>query len=194
LVAALYALLAVRGVFSGPTVPGTIGLALFAQMHGGTAAVDVPPIPALLGLGGSLQLGLPITSFALLPFLASLLAARFVAHRARTASLFVLAAAVAYALVVAALAIIGAASSGSGAVTVRFAPDPLSVALRGFLWVGLGAMLGAAASRGPLLPAWARQVLRGALWAVGISLAVVLVLAVGVPSRRAATSTSLECR
>jgi hypothetical protein len=108
--------------------------------------------------------------------------------------LFVLAAAVAYALVVAALAIIGAASSGSGAVTVRFAPDPLSVALRGFLWVGLGAMLGAAASRGPLLPAWARQVLRGALWAVGISLAVVLVLAVGVPSRRAATSTSLECR
>ena len=178
LLAALYALLAIRGAFSGPSVPGTVVLALFVLLHGGAASFDVPPIPSLFGLGGSLRLGLPVTSFALLPFLASLLGARFLAQRARTPVLFVLVTAVAYAAVVAALAALGAASTDSGDVTIRFAPDPVSNALRGILWVGLGTMLGAAASRGPLLPARVRQVLRGALWAVGISLAVALVLAV----------------
>jgi len=86
LVAALYALLAVRGAFSDPSTPSTIGLALFALIHGGAASVDVPPTPSLLGLGGSLRLGPPTTSFALLPFLVSLLGARFVAERARTPS------------------------------------------------------------------------------------------------------------
>jgi hypothetical protein len=108
LVAALYALLAIRGTFSDPSVPRTIGLALFALMHGGAASVDVPPIPSLLGLGGSLRIGLPITSFALLPFFASLLGARFVAQRARTPALFILVVTVAYALVVAAFAALGA--------------------------------------------------------------------------------------
>ncbi len=162
LVAAIYAALAARGAFSDPAVPGTVGLALFALMHGGGASVDVPPIPALLGIGGSVRLGLPVTSFALIPFLVSLIAGRLLGHRARTTALFALAAALAYALVLAALAALGAASSETGDVTIRFAPDPLSAALRGFLWVGLGTMLGAAASRGPLLPAWIRQVLRGA--------------------------------
>jgi hypothetical protein len=134
----LYALLAVRGTFSDPSVPGTIGLALFALMHGGSATIDVPPIPSLFGIGGSLRLGLPVTSFALLPFLASLLGARIVVHRARTPVLFVLVAAIAYALIVALLAVLGASSSESGDVTVRFAPGPLSTALRGFLCVGLG--------------------------------------------------------
>jgi hypothetical protein len=199
LVIALYALLAIRGTFSDPSVPGTIGLALFALMHGGGVSVDVPPIPELLGLGGSLRLGLPVTSFALLPFLAALLVARFVAQRARTAVLFVLVATVTYAVVVAALAALGAASLQSGGVAVRFEPSSLSTALRGFLWVGLGTMLGTAASKGPLLPAWPRQVVRGTLWAVGISVAVTLVLAVviafvqqgsGVPaSARQATDT-----
>ena len=112
-------------------------------MHGGGASVEVPPIPALLGLGGSLRLGLPVTSFALLPFVASLLGGRFLGRRARTAGLFVLAVAAAYALVVAGLGAMGAASSEFGGTTVRFAPDPLSTALRGFLWVGLGTTIGA---------------------------------------------------
>lgn len=177
LVAVLYAALAARGVFSDPAVPGTVGLALFALLHGGGASVDVPPIPALFGIGGSVRLGLPVTSFALIPFLASLLAGRLLGNRARFPALFALAAALAYALVLVVLAALGTAASETGDVTIRFAPDPLSAALRGFLWVGLGTTLGAAASRGPLFPAWARQVLRGALWAVGVSLAVVLVLA-----------------
>jgi hypothetical protein len=178
LLAAIYAALAARGAFSDPAVPGTVGLALFALMHGGGAYVDVPPIPALLGIGGSVRLGLPITSFALIPFLLSLLAGRLLGRHARTTAPFAIAAALAYALLLALLAVLGAASSETGDVAVRFAPDPISAALRGFLWVGLGTVLGAAASRGPLLPAWIRQVLRGALWAVGVSLAVTLVLAV----------------
>ncbi len=180
LVGALYAVLALRGVFSDPSTPGNLGLTLFALLHGGAATVKVPPIPALLGIGGSLRLGLPVTSFALLPFVASLILGRLLARRAQTAAAFVLAAAVAYALLVAVLAAFGAASGDAGGATVRFAPGPLSAALRAFLWVGLGATLGTAAALGPLLPARPRQVLRGALRAVGVSVAVTLVLAVVV--------------
>jgi hypothetical protein len=140
----------------------------------------VPPIPALFGIGGSVRLGLPITSLALIPFLASLLGGRLLGSRAGTVAPFALAAALAYALVLAALAALGAASSETGDVTIRFASDPISAALRGFLLVGLGTMLGGAASRGPLLPAWVRQVFRGALWSVGVSLAIALVLTVAV--------------
>lgn len=138
----------------------------------------MPPTPSLLGLGGSLRLGLPVTSFALLPFLASLVGMRFLAQRARTPILPAMVAAVAYALIVAVVAALAGSSTESGNVTVNFAPGPFSTAIRGLLWVGLGALLGVALSRGPLLPARVRQVLRGALWAVGVSLAVVLVLTV----------------
>ena len=178
LVSVLYALLALRGMFSDPSTPGTLGLALFALLHGGVASVEVPPMPALLGLGGSLRLGLPVTSFALLPFITSLILGRLLARKVRTAAVFVLTAAVAYALLVAVLAGFGTASGEAGGATVRFAPDPLSVAARGFLWVGLGASLGTAAALGPLLPARPRQVLRGALWGVGVSIAFTLVLTV----------------
>ncbi|MDP9484185.1 MAG: hypothetical protein M3Q49_00030 [Actinomycetota bacterium] len=188
--AALYALLTLRGAFSEPSTPGTLGLALFALLHGGAASVEVPPIPALLGLGGSLRLGLPITSFVLLPFVASLLLARLFALRAQTAAVFVLAAAAAYALLVAVLTAFGAASGDAGGATVRLTPGPLSTASRAFLWVGLGTMLGAAAARGPLLPARARQVLRGALWAVGVSVAVTLVLAVVIALAQQGLGTS----
>lgn len=191
LVALIYAALAIRGAFSNAEVPATIGLALFALLHGGGASVDVPPIPSLFGLGGSIQLGLPTTSFALIPFLVSLLAGRLLGRHARTAGLFALVAALAYALLLAVLAALGAASSESGDLTIRFAPDPLSAAFRGILFVGLGAILGAAASRGPLLPAWARQVLRGALWAVGISLAITLVVAVVVGLVQQGQGTSM---
>ena len=69
----LYVLLAVRGSLPEPGVPATIGLTLFALIHGGAVSVEVPPNPSLLGLGGSLRIGLPATSFVLLPFLSSLL-------------------------------------------------------------------------------------------------------------------------
>jgi hypothetical protein len=177
-VALIYALLAVRGAFSEPSAPATSGLALFALLHGGAASVEVPPVPELFGIGGSLRLGLPITSFVLLPFLASLLGARFVATRVRTPLLFILVAGLTYAIAVAILAFFGATSTESGSVTVRLEPGPLSTALRGFLCVGLGTLLGTAATRGPLLPARVRQVLRGTLWAVGVSLAMALLLAV----------------
>jgi hypothetical protein len=188
----IYALLVIRGAFSDPSVPGTIGLALFALMHGGTAFVEVPPVPDLFGLGGSLRLGLPVTTFVLLSFVASLLAARFVARRARTAGLFVLVAALVYALLVAGLAVLGASSSQTGEVTVQFAPDPLSTALRGFLWVGLGTLLGTLASRGTLVPAQPRQVLRGTLWALGVSFAVALILAVVIGLAQQALGTSAQ--
>lgn len=178
LVAALYALLALRGAFSDSSTPSTLGLALFALLHGSSATVEVPPIPALLGLGGSLQLGLPVTSFVLLPFIVSLLLGRLLARRAQTATVFVLGAALAYALVVALLTAFGAVSGDAGGATVRFVPDPLSAALRGFLWVGLGTMLGTAAAHGPFLSTRPRQVLRGALWAVGTSVVLTVLLAI----------------
>jgi hypothetical protein len=59
--------------------------------------------------------------------------------------------------------------------------------MRGFLWVGLGVLVGVAFSRGPLLPARVRQVLRGTLWAVGVSLAVVLVLSAIIALAQQAT-------
>jgi hypothetical protein len=49
-VAVLYALLALRETFSNPSTPGTIGIALFALIHGGAASVNVPPIPSFFGL------------------------------------------------------------------------------------------------------------------------------------------------
>jgi hypothetical protein len=138
LLAAIYAALAARGVFQAPAVPGTVGLALFALMHGGGASLDVPPIPALLGIGGSVRLGLPITSFALVPFLLSLLAGRLLGRHARTTAPFAITAALAYALLLALLAVLGAASSETGDVAIRFAPDPLSAALRASCWWGSG--------------------------------------------------------
>src|SRR5215218_2095695 len=70
LVGLVYALLALRGAFEDPSVPRTLGLVVFSLVHGGAFSVSVPPSPSLLGTGGSFWLGLPPTSFALLPFFA----------------------------------------------------------------------------------------------------------------------------
>ena len=153
LVGLVYALLALHGTLGDPSVPGTLGLVIFSLIHGGAASVSVPAVPALFGIGGSLQLGLPVTSFALLPFVAALVIGRIVARRTETTILFASATAVAYAAIVAGLAALGTASSESGeGVAVQLAADPLSTAWRAFLLVGLGALLGAAVLHGPLLP------------------------------------------
>ncbi len=163
LVGSVYALLALGGAFGGTFVPQTLGLAVFSLIHGGAASVSVPPVPSLLGIAGSMRIGLPVTSFTLLPFLALLLVSWTVARRTQTTVLFTAVAAVAYAIVVGVLAIFGASSQDAGGgVAVRFAADPLSGAWRALLWAGLAALLGATAARGPVLPPRARQVVRGA--------------------------------
>src|SRR5215213_10085269 len=182
LVGLIYALLALRGAFEDPSVPRTLGLVVFSLIHGGAFSVSVPAGPSLLGIGGSFWLGLPPTSFALLPFVALLVLGRFVARRTETTLLFACATAITYALLVGLLATLGsaylAAGADEGATTVRYAADPLSAGWRAFLLALVGALLGAAVSHGPLLPERIRQVLRGAFVAVGISLIVTVLLAV----------------
>lgn len=180
LVAGIYVLLFSRGAFDDPLVPKTIGLAIFALMHGGAASVDVPRIPDLFGLGGSAKLGLPISSFVLFPFVLALFVGRFLARRARTAWAFILSAALSYAIFAGLIAALGAASVEEGGASIRFAADSFSTAFRGFLWIGIAAAVSASAASGPLLPARARQVVKGALVAVcaGVLLTVVLSLVV----------------
>src|SRR5215212_4223248 len=182
LVGLIYALLALRGAFEDLSVPRTLGLVVFSLIHGGAFSVSVPPSPSLLGIGGSFWLGLPPTSFALLPFVALLVLGRFVAHRVQTTILFACSTAITYALVVSLLAALGsafvAAGADDGAATVRYAADPLSAGWRAFLLALVGALLGAAVAHGPLLPERIHQVLRGAFVAIGISLVVTVLLAV----------------
>jgi len=148
---------------------------------GGAFSVSVPAGPSLLGIGGSFWLGLPPTSFALLPFVALLVLGRFVARRTETTLLFACSTAITYALVVGLLAVLGSISvtgADDGATTVRYAADPLSAGWRAFLIALVGVLLGAAVAHGPLLPERIRQVLRGAFVAIGISLIVTVLLAV----------------
>jgi len=181
LVGLIYGLLALRGAFEDPSVPRTLGLVVFSLIHGGAFSVSVPAGPALLGIGGSFWLGLPPTSFVLLPFVALLVLGRFVARRTESTLLFACATAITYALVVGLLAALGSVSVASGAdegaTTIWYAADPLSAGWRAFLLALVGALLGAAVAHGPLLPERLRQVLRGALVAIGISLVITVLLA-----------------
>ena len=176
----IYAVLALRGAFADPSAPRTLGLVIFSLIHGGALYASVPAGPSLFGIGGSLDLGLPVTSFALLPFVTLLVLGRVVARRTETTVLFACVTAATYALVVSLLAALGAASveeAGQG-VVAQVAADPLSTAWRAFLLAMLAVLVGSAVSHGPLLPMRPRQVIRGALAAMGISLAVTLLLAV----------------
>src|SRR5215218_795285 len=156
LVGLIYGLLMLRGAFADPSVPRTLGLVVFSLVHGGAFSVSVPSSPSLLGIGGSVLLGLPPTSFALLPFVALLLLGRFIAHRVQTTILFACSTAITYALVVGLLAALGSAYLAAGAddtaTTVRYAADPLSAGWRAFLLALVGVLLGAAVAHGPLLP------------------------------------------
>src|SRR5215218_10544300 len=204
LVGLIYALLALRGAFEDPSVPRTLGLVVFSLVHGGAFSVSVPSSPSLLGIGGSFWLGLPPTSFALLPFVALLVLGRFIAHWVQTTILFACSTAITYALVVGLLAALGSAYLAAGAddtaTTVRYAADPLSAGWRAFLLALVGVLLGAAVAHGPLLPERFRQVLRGAFAAVGISLiatvllAVILVLVQGAeaPTQQVADSQATQ--
>src|SRR5215208_244075 len=182
LVGLIYGLLALRGAFEDPSMPRSLGLVVFSLVHGGAFSVSFPAGPSLLGIGGSFWLGLPLTSFALLPFVALLVLGRFLARRTETTLLFACATAITYALVVGLLAALGSVSVASGAdegaTTIWYAADPLSAGWRAFLLALVGALLGAAVAHGPLLPERIRQVLRGAFVAVGISLIVRVLLAV----------------
>ena len=143
--------------------------------------VSVPPSPSLLGIGGSFLLGLPPTSFALLPFVALLVLGRFVARHTESTLLFACSTAITYALVVSLLAALGSisvAGADEGATTVQYTADPLSAGWRAFLLALVAALLGAAVAHGPLLPERLRQVLRGAFAAIGISLVITVLLAV----------------
>src|SRR5829696_1690850 len=182
LVGLIYGLLALRGAFEDPSMPRSLGLVVFSLVHGGAFSVSVPSVPSLLGIGGSIWLGLPPTSFALLPFVALLVLGRFVARRTESTLLFACATAITYALVVGLLAALGSVSVASGAdegaTTIWYAADPLSAGWRAFLLAMVGALLGAAVAHGPLLPERLRQVLRGAFAAIGISLVVTVFLTV----------------
>lgn len=181
LLVVLYVMLWIRWALGVSPAPGFEGLAAFALMHGGAASAEVPPIQALFGLGGSVKVGPPATTLVLLPFLALLVGGWAVAQRVRASWLFVAVIAVSYAILVGVVAILGSASfEGGEGVTVKLAADPVSSGLRAFLWAGVGTILGVSAARGPLLPDGTRQVLKGALVAVGVSVALTLILALAI--------------
>ncbi len=177
IVVLIYAFLLLHDVFGEQEIPYSLGLVIYALIHGGAVSLDVPPIPALLGVGGSLRLGLPISSFALLPFLALLIGSRFLARRAKLLLPFAVATILSYALIGDVIAAVGGASvEGGEGTTASLSAAPLSATLWSLLWALLGTTLGVAASRGPLLSAQMRQVVWGGLWAVGVSTILALVL------------------
>lgn len=177
LVAAIYLVLLLRGTFGNPAVPHSLGLLVFALLHGGSASVTVPPVPALLGIGGSAVLGLPATSFALLPFVLLLVSGRYLAQRTRSGAAFTLSATFVYAALVGLLAALGGGVVESDEARIGLGAGPLSAFANAFLLAGIATALGVATAHGPLLPTRVRQVVRGALAAVAVSVVLALVLA-----------------
>lgn len=135
----IYLLLFFYKLFGELEIPYSLGLVLYALMHGGAVSLEVPPTQALLGIGGSLRLGLPISSFALFPFLALLLGARTLSSRARSLFPFAAVAIISYGLIVAVIALVGGASiEGGEGATLSLAAAPLSAGVWGLLWAFLG--------------------------------------------------------
>jgi hypothetical protein len=150
----------------------------FVAAHGGAVSVKVPPMPALFGIGGSLKIDPPVTSIALLPFVILLLGSWVISRRLGTSVLFALVATVCYSVILAVVALLSMTTASGEGAEVTVSAAPLSAALHGLLIAGLGTLLGVVAARGPFLPDRARQVLRGALVAVGASILLALVLAI----------------
>jgi hypothetical protein len=189
----LYVLLLIRWAVGAGDAPGIGGLVGFVAAHGGAVFAKVPPVPALLGIGGSLKIDPPITSIALLPFVLLLVGSWVLSRRERTFVVFALVATVCYSLILTLLALLfrTTSSAGEGAeITVSVAP--LSAALHGLLIAGLGTLVGLVAARGPFLPDRARQVLRGALVAVGTSVVLTLLLAMLVLAQTVVSENPLE--
>ncbi len=184
----LYVLLLIRWAVGAGDAPGIGGLVGFVAAHGGAVFAKVPPVPALLGIGGSLKIDPPITSMALL-----LVGSWVLSRRERTFVVFALVATVCYSLILTLLALLfrTTSSAGEGAeITVSAAP--LSAALHGLLIAGLGTLVGLVAARGPFLPDRARQVLRGALVAVGTSVVLTMLLAMLVLAQTVVSENPLE--
>jgi hypothetical protein len=140
-----------------------------------------------------LKIDPPITSIALLPFVLLLVGSWVLSRRERTFVVFALVATVCYSLILTLLALLfrTTSSAGEGAeITVSVAP--LSAALHGLLIAGLGTLVGLVAARGPFLPDRARQVLRGALVAVGTSVVLTLLLAMLVLAQTVVSENPLE--
>jgi len=154
------------------------GLVSFVAAHGGALSVRVPPGPALLDIGGSLKIDPPITSIALLPFILLLLGSWMISRRLRAFVLFPLVATVCYSVILAVVALLSRTTTSGEGSEVTVSAAPLSAAFHGLLIAGLGTLLGVIAARGPFLPERARQVMRGALVAVGTSTVLALILAV----------------
>ena len=178
LVVGFYVLLLIRWVLGVGEAPGVGGLVGFVAAHGGALSVTVPPIPALFGMEGALEIDPPITSVALLPFVVLLLGSWVISRRLGTSVLFALVSTVCYSLILAVVALLGATTTSGDGPEVTTSAAPLSAALHGLLIAGLGTLLGMVAARGPFLPDRARQVLRGAVVAVGASILLALVIAV----------------
>jgi len=176
LVVGFYILLLIRWAIGMGDAPGMGGLVSFVAAHGGALSVRVPPGPALFDIGGSLKIDPPITSIALLPFILLFVGSWIISRWLGASVLFPLVATVCYSVILAVVALLSKTTSSEGAeVTVSAAP--LSAALHGLLIAGLGTLLGVVAARGPFLTDRARQVMRGALVAVGASTVLALVLA-----------------
>ena len=189
----LYVLLLIRWAVGAGDAPGIGGLVGFVAAHGGAVFAKVPPVPALLGIGGSLKIDPPITSIALLPFVLLLVGSWVLSRRERTFVVFVLVVTVCYSLILTLLALLfrTTSSAGEGAeITVSAAP--LSAALHGQLIAGLGTLVGLVAARGPFLTDRARQVLRGGLVAVGTSVVLTMLLAMLVLAQTVVSENPLE--
>jgi hypothetical protein len=173
----LYVLLLIRWAVGAGDAPGIGGLVGFVAAHGGAVFAKVPPMPALFGIGGSLKIDPPITSIALLPFVLMLAGSWMLSRRERTSVVFALVATVSYSVILAVLALLFRVTSAGEGAEITVSAAPLSAALHGLLIAGLGTLVGLVAARGPFLPDRARQVIRGGLVAVGISVVLTVLLA-----------------
>jgi hypothetical protein len=188
-----YVLLLIRWAVGAGDAPGMGGLVGFVAVHGGALSAKVPPVPELLGIGGSLKIDPPITTIALLPFVLLLVGSWVLSLRERVSVVFAVVATVCYALILAVLALLfRTTSSGGEGAEIIVSAAPLSAALHGLLIAGLGTLIGVVAARGPFLPDRARQVLRGGLVAVGASVILTVLLSMLVLAQTAIPENPLE--
>jgi len=113
-------------------------------------------------------------------------------RRERTFVVFALVAPICYSLILAVLALLFRVTSASNGAEITVSAIPLSAALHGLLIAGLGTLIGSVAARGPFLPDRARQVLRGGLAAVGISVVLTVLLAILLLAQTAVPENPLE--
>ncbi len=172
--------LLLRGAFGNPAAPYSLELLAFALLHGGSVSVTVPPTPALLGIGGGAVLGLPATSFALLPFVLLLAASRYLAGRTGARAPFALVSTLVYAVLVGLVILLSGGTIESGGATFEVGAGPISAFANALLLAGVATALGVLAARGPVLPARARQVVRGALAALSLGGGVLSLLLIPV--------------